>query len=139
MAYGTDSKVDWIYLFFSESKDPIEKQEPKRASDVFAAPTSVTIQQPLQNIQVYTGPVNKEYITKEARRKSFKDWPVTVQVNPEKLADAGFFYLSEYLPVWSYSLNWISTINVKPVLLKVIVVKQRMYLIRECWLANNVL
>jgi len=88
------SSLDFEEPLEAKSNGSIEEQEPKRASDVFAAPTSVTIQQPLQNIQVYTGPVNKEYITKEARRKSFKDWPVTVQVNPEKLADAGFFYLT---------------------------------------------
>jgi len=88
------SSLDFEESLETEKTSPVIKQDQKQSSNVFAAPTSVTLEQPLQNVQVYAGPINKEYITKETRRKSFKEWPKTVKVNPDLLAEAGFFYLS---------------------------------------------
>ena len=40
----------------------------------------------------YNGPIHVDYITIEARERSFKKWPERIVQKPKELAEAGFFY-----------------------------------------------
>uniref|UniRef100_A0A2P2HXT5 E3 ubiquitin-protein ligase XIAP-like n=1 Tax=Hirondellea gigas TaxID=1518452 RepID=A0A2P2HXT5_9CRUS len=48
--------------------------------------------QHLEGEPLYSGPKRLEYLTKESRVKSYKNWPRKVKQTPDELAEAGFFY-----------------------------------------------
>ena len=45
----------------------------------------------------YSGPVRKDYITKDSRLGSFTRWPERLTQKPEEMAVAGFFYCGTYV------------------------------------------
>lgn len=44
-------------------------------------------------IQTGSGPTRKHLVTVESRLKTFTGWPTTTGQSPQKMADAGFFYI----------------------------------------------
>jgi len=44
-------------------------------------------------IKTGSGPARKHLVTIESRLKTFTEWPKTTGQSPEKMADAGFFYI----------------------------------------------
>lgn len=58
--------------------------------------SSLSIQEssadPLEDLPQYSGPKRKEFLTKDSREKSYRNWPKKIKQTPQSLAEAGFFY-----------------------------------------------
>jgi hypothetical protein len=44
------------------------------------------------NINKSTEPIHKNYITPDARLRSFALWPISLKQKPDVLSDTGFYY-----------------------------------------------
>ena len=58
-------------------------------------PKDATKSNPVPGLHTHSPPKLKEYITIEARLRSYINWPTKVKQAPNKLAEAGFFHCGE--------------------------------------------
>lgn len=96
-ADDNDQKILHILfiLFLALSTEKVELGNVKLASGATSDLTEL-------GIQAHTAPRQPKHATYEGRLRTYQGWPEGLRQTPEMLADAGFYYVGEYLDVTDF-------------------------------------